>query len=173
MSIVRRARRVFGVIGDAQPAAEVDDADVEDREAGRRRALFLRFRRLVEAEYRSHWPVARYAAEMAMSPARLNRLCKAVAGKPAGELVLDRLALEARRHLTYSAAGAAQIAYDLGFEDPAYFSRFFKRRCGLSPMRFRAAQQAAAVAGAHAPPLAPERMIADLKPEQELPEDMP
>ena len=71
-------------------------------------------------------------APAAMSVADLMAACE-LAYRWELKDVLDRLALEARRHLTYSAAGAAQIAYDLGFEDPAYFSRFFKRRCPSAP----------------------------------------
>ena len=80
--------------------------------------------------------------ELALSQARLNRLCKSFAGKGAGELIQDRLALEAQRHLIYTSASASMIAYELGFQDPAYFSRFFKRRTGMAPRRFREAKMA-------------------------------
>ena len=51
--------------------------------------------------------------------------------------MLDRLLREAMRALTFTAAGVAQVADDLGFADPAYFSRFFKARAGVEPSRFR------------------------------------
>ena len=112
-------------------------------ERGQRRELFARFRQLVEDRYREHWPVSAYADALALSQARLNRLCKSLAGKGAGELIQERLCLEAERHLIYTSASVATIAYELGFQDPAYFSRFFKRRTGLAPGRFRAARMAA------------------------------
>ena len=109
---------------------------------GRRRELYTRFCQLVEDHYREHWPVTAYADELSLSQSRLNRLCQSFAGKGANKLIQDRLALEAQRHLIYTSATVAMIAYELGFQDPAYFSRFFKRRTGLAPGRFRAAKMA-------------------------------
>jgi AraC family transcriptional activator of pobA len=102
-------------------------------------ALFTRFMVLVEAHHREHWPVARYADELGLSPERLNRLTRAETGKAALELVHARLVREACRGLTYIAAPISKLAYELGFEDPAYFCRFFKRRTGRNPRDYRRA----------------------------------
>ncbi|WP_142846232.1 helix-turn-helix domain-containing protein [Telmatospirillum sp. J64-1] len=99
--------------------------------------LFSRFKILVEAHYQHHWPVARYARELGVTESRLNRLCKALAGRSAFKVIQDRLLLEARRKLTYIAAPVSLLAYELGFEDPAYFSRFFKKHTGLTPAEYR------------------------------------
>ena len=72
-----------------------------------------------------------------MSESRLNRLCRAAAGKSALEVVQDRLTLEARRRLIHVAGPVSSLAYELGFDDPAYFWRFFKRRTGMTPREFR------------------------------------
>jgi len=96
-----------------------------------------RFRRLIEAHCLDHWPVSRYAAELALSESSLNRLSLNLAGGTAFELVQQRLALEARRRLTYVAGPVAMIAAELGFKDPAYFCRFFRKHTGLSPTAFR------------------------------------
>ena len=77
-----------------------------------------------------------------MSTPRLNRLVRTERGVSALELVHERLTREACRRLIYIAAPAARLASELGFEDPAYFSRFFKRRTGLSPQSYRAAHVA-------------------------------
>lgn len=53
-------------------------------------------------------------------------------------LIHLRMIVEAKRQLRYTAMPVAQIAYFLGFEDPAYFTRFFRQRSGLSPKAFRA-----------------------------------
>lgn len=92
---------------------------------------------LIEKHYREHLPATQYAEMLHTSLMGLNRACSAVSGKSVGELLQDRLILEAQRFLIYTAAPASLIAYDLGFKDPAYFSRFFKRRVGLSPGAFR------------------------------------
>lgn len=102
-----------------------------------RAELFHRFGRLVEQHFAEHWPVSRYAAGLGMTESRLNRLCQASAGKSAFEVTQDRLLLEARRKLTYIEAPVSQLAYELGFVDPAYFCRFFKRHTGMAPSAYR------------------------------------
>jgi AraC family transcriptional activator of pobA len=99
--------------------------------------LFARFQALVEAHFIEHWTVPRYAGLLNITESRLNRLCLALNGKSAFDLVQDRLALEARRKLIYIAAPVSQLAYELGFADPAYFCRFFKKRTGVAPSAFR------------------------------------
>jgi AraC family transcriptional activator of pobA len=102
----------------------------------RRQETFGRFRELVEAHYLEHWPVAAYAEALGVTESALNRLCRTLSGLSAFDLVQGRLVLEARRKLVYIAMPVANIAYELGFQDPAYFSRFFKRHTGLSPAAF-------------------------------------
>lgn len=116
---------------------DMEAPDSTETGADKGRDAFARFRQLIEDHYRDHWPVAAYAGALAMSPDRLNRLCRAAAGKSAFDLVQDRLLLEASRDLIYTSATAAMIAYELGFQDPAYFARFFKRRAGMTPGAFR------------------------------------
>lgn len=101
--------------------------------------LFSRFRDEVERRYKEQWQLAHYAEALRVTPTRLNRLCLKLAGKSAFDLTQDRLMLEACRKLTYLPASIASIAYELGFQDPAYFSRLFKKRMGLSPREFRRA----------------------------------
>lgn len=99
--------------------------------------LHRRFRRLVEAYLREGWPVARFAASLGVSPDRLHAACtEAVRRSPQG-ILHDRLMLEAKRSLIYTTLPVSKIAFDLGFNDPAYFSRFFAARAGLSPAAFR------------------------------------
>ena len=62
------------------------------------------------------------------------------------ELVHQRLLIEAERQLRYTAMSIAKIAYYLGFEDPAYFTRFFSARVRVSPRTFRAADKATSAA---------------------------
>ena len=98
---------------------------------------FTRFQALIELHYSDHWPISRYARIIGMSEGRLNRLCRAQREHSAFELLQQRLLREARRRLAYIGMSVAQVARELGFRDPAYFCRFFKRHTGLSPSRFR------------------------------------
>jgi AraC family transcriptional activator of pobA len=123
---------------------QVDLQEVRARTRGGRHETYTRFRRLVEERYAEHWDIAAYARALALTPATLHRLCRQFAGKGALELVQERLVVAARRHLIYTDASVETIAYGLGFQDPAYFSRFFKRHTDLAPGRFRQARQAGA-----------------------------
>jgi len=106
-------------------------------------ALYSRYLMLVERHFLEHWPLTRYAEALGLSTQRLNRLARTEVGAPALEIVHERLTREACRRLFYIAAPAEKLALELGFDDPAYFSRFFKRRTGLSPRRWRQAHRAA------------------------------
>jgi AraC family transcriptional activator of pobA len=101
-------------------------------------ALYTRFRAAVEQRYKEQWQVGRYAEALRITATRLNRLCLRIAGSSAFEIAQERLLLEACRQLTYLPASITTIAYELGFQDPAYFSRLFKKRFGVSPSDYRA-----------------------------------
>lgn len=99
--------------------------------------LVLRYRELVERDAHRRHRVADYARELAVSPGHLNALCKQQLGRSAKDVIQDRLEVEARRALLYSSESAARVGYALGFADPSYFTRFFRRVTGRSPTRFR------------------------------------
>jgi len=107
---------------------------VDERASG----LMERFRELVEAHFAEHWPVERYAEALNLTESRLNRMSQKGFGQSAFALTQDRLLLEARRKLIYTSTPVSQLAYELGFSDPAYFCRFFKKQAGLAPSAFRA-----------------------------------
>jgi AraC family transcriptional regulator, transcriptional activator of pobA len=100
-------------------------------------ARLRRFRQMIETQYLNHRPVSHYARQLSVSETTLNRLCRALAGTTAFDLIQRRLGLEARRRLVYAASSVNAIAAELGFKDPAYFSRFFRRHSGISPNEFR------------------------------------
>ncbi|MES2260040.1 MAG: helix-turn-helix domain-containing protein [Pseudomonadota bacterium] len=99
--------------------------------------LFSRFRAEVELHYKEQWQVGQYAEALRVTPTRLNRLCVKLSGKSAFDITQDRLMLEACRKLTYAPSNIASIGYELGFQDPAYFSRLFKKHMGVTPKQFR------------------------------------
>lgn len=96
-----------------------------------------RFRQLVEIHYRSHRDLAFYAAALGTTPRTLSRLTAARLGCSPMDVVHRRLAREAHRLLRYTNATAAQVAGELGFEDPSYFSRFYLRLTGRRPAQDR------------------------------------
>lgn len=83
------------------------DLAVDPAQCGHR-ALFTRFVVLVEDHFTEHWPVARYAHQLGLSPERLNRLARAESGRSALAMVHERLAREACRRLIYVAAPISQ-----------------------------------------------------------------
>lgn len=99
--------------------------------------LLARFEALLDQHLTDHWSVADYAAALAVSAPHLSRLARAATGRPASGLIEDRLIREARRHLVFTDLPVSRIAYALGFEDPAYFTRVFTRATGTSPRAFR------------------------------------
>lgn len=100
--------------------------------------LFRRFEALLEQHHLERWTVADYANVLAITPTHLNRVTRAATGDTASHLILNRLVREARRNLVYTNLPVSTIAYALGFEDPAYFSRVYAAATGLSPRAFRA-----------------------------------
>lgn len=101
------------------------------------RQLRQRFEALVGQRYLDHWRVADYARELAVTPGHLSRVMRQATGLSALHSIESRVIREARRHLAYSNLTVSEIAYALGFSDPAYFSRVFSRATGASPRVFR------------------------------------
>lgn len=99
--------------------------------------LFRRFEALLEQHHLARWSVADYADALSVTPTHLNRITRAATGDTASHLILNRLIREARRNLVYTNLPVSTIAYALGFEDPAYFSRVYASATGLSPSAFR------------------------------------
>ncbi|HEX7885333.1 MAG TPA: helix-turn-helix domain-containing protein [Phenylobacterium sp.] len=107
------------------------------RVIGPHAALVARFRELVEGHYRSDMKVEDYAGALGAHPKRLRAACLSVAGTTPLGMLQDRRLIEAKRLLLYSNMTVAEAGYYLGFQDPAYFTRFFTKACRTSPRRFR------------------------------------
>ena len=74
---------------------------------------------------------------MYITPNHLNSLCKEFLGHSAGEIIRDRVILEAKRLLVIKDYSVSEIAYDLNFNDNSYFTKFFKKAVGITPEEFR------------------------------------
>lgn len=95
------------------------------------------FRLLVEKQFRQSRRVADYASQIGISHTHLNRICRRLLGASAQQVIERRVALEARRQLQFSALSIKQIGAELGYDDPAYFTRIVTRLLGMSPSAFR------------------------------------
>lgn len=100
-------------------------------------SLQRRFEALVEEHARAHLGVADYADLLGVTPTHLSRVMRKATGKAALATIEGYMIREARRNLAFSNLSISEIAYHLGYEDPAYFSRVFKRATGRSPRAFR------------------------------------
>lgn len=99
--------------------------------------FFRDFSRLVEIHFREKHGLADYADLLAMAPKTLNKkLAKLNISHP-NDLIKDRIILEAKRLLTYTGMSIKEIAYHLGYDDPAYFNRLFTNKCQCPPATFR------------------------------------
>ncbi|WP_298015780.1 helix-turn-helix domain-containing protein [uncultured Castellaniella sp.] len=96
-----------------------------------------RYAQMIETHFSRQHQVGWYARRLGVTAAHLNIIVQTLAGKTALRLIHERLLLEARRELVYTVRPISAIADSLGFADPAYFTRFFKRLAGLSPKDFR------------------------------------
>lgn len=99
--------------------------------------LVKKFFSYVENKFITHKKVTEYAEQLAVTPNYLNEIVKRVSGFPASHHIQQRIVLEAKRHATYSDSSMKEIAYNLGFDDIAHFSKFFKNVSGQSFTDFK------------------------------------
>jgi AraC family transcriptional activator of pobA len=92
---------------------------------------------LVERHFASPQPLDFYAGQLGVTPDHLSRSCRLVSRKSALQMLQDRRMLEARRLLAYTPMPVVEVAVQIGFDDPAYFSRSFRREVGQSPSEYR------------------------------------
>lgn len=98
---------------------------------------FKQLKQLIEDNFAQESQISFYADKLNLTAHRANEICKQVTKKALGEVIRDRILLEAKRLLLHSVYPIGQICDDLGFKDFSYFSRQFKRRTGLTPVEFR------------------------------------
>ena len=99
--------------------------------------LFKDFSLLVEHHFKSIHSVTKYAQRLGLSPKSLAKHFQKVGVDTPSNVVKNRIVLEAKRQLLYSDKSVKQIAFDLGFNDAAYFTRFFTKLVSKSPLQFK------------------------------------
>lgn len=103
--------------------------------------LFKDFSLLVEQNFKKLHTVTDYAARLGISPKSLTKHFQKLSTHTPSNFIKNRIILEAKRQLIYSTDSIKQISFDLGFNDPAYFSRFFTKATSNSPIQFRKQQK--------------------------------
>lgn len=98
--------------------------------------ILLKFKKLVEQHYTDQKKLDFYAAEVATSKRNLNEITNTYLGKSASQILKERIVLEAKRLLYSGGLSIKEVAYELGYDDPAYFTRFFHKNTGTTPSEF-------------------------------------
>ena len=102
---------------------------------------FIEFKLVVETHLSEQPSVNAIAEKLALSTNSLYRIVKEYSGVSPKDFFINRLMIEAQRKLHYSSLSVKELAYELGFNDPAYFSRLFKKYTGKSVSEFLDTQQ--------------------------------
>ncbi|MEZ4809268.1 MAG: AraC family transcriptional regulator [Allomuricauda sp.] len=100
-------------------------------------ALFLRFLEFVRNNFAHNYPLKEIAHRLHTTELKLNELAKKHAGKTAQNVIYGLVISEAQRKLQYEEKSIKEVAFDLGFQDPYYFSKFFKNHTAMSPTEFQ------------------------------------
>ena len=110
------------------------------KEESPNRALhyFREFQKAIERSAPFEKKISQFAQELKITQVHLNRICQAVKGKTAQQIVQAHTIRKAHNYLLYTSLSVAEIAYGLQFIDPGYFTRFFRKQTGLSPGAYRA-----------------------------------
>lgn len=103
------------------------------------RQMVRNFKNLVESNFRSWHQVKDYAEALAVTPNYLNDVIKSAINQSAKDYIQQRLMLEAKRMSLFTSKSFKEIGYDLGFDDPSHFSKFFKLQAGQSLQEFKEA----------------------------------
>ncbi|RKE78757.1 helix-turn-helix domain-containing protein [Chryseobacterium sp. AG363] len=99
--------------------------------------IFRDFSRHLEIHFREKHNVADYAELLHIAPKTLTHKFKNLKLESPNQFIINRILLEAKRLLFYTDKPVKEIAYDLGYEDPAYFNRLFTNKTGSTPVNFK------------------------------------
>lgn len=100
-------------------------------------SLFRQFKMAVEQHYKTEHSVQSYAELLHTQTRTLNTVAQKYGNKSASETIQERIVLEAQRSLHHESKSVKEIGFSLGFDDPAYFTRFFKKHTGTTPQDFK------------------------------------
>lgn len=131
-SIVNLRSRLIAQLVSREAEAKFEDMIIYDANP-----LLYKFLNLIDVHFSAQKSVAFYATQLNISANYLNILCRKHLHVPATYLIHNRVILEAKRLVHATDKSLKEISFELGFNDPAYFSNFFKAQTGVSPRQFR------------------------------------
>lgn len=102
-----------------------------------KRGLLIKFINLIEENYKDSYSISQYADLLHVSTRTLSNITQAVLHKNPSQIIQERILLEAKRLLLYSEMTTREIGFCLGFSDPSYFVKFFKKHCNQTPNQFK------------------------------------
>ena len=111
--------------------------NIPSHQHSRGNIIVKRFYQLVEENYQKNISINDYAAELAITPNHLSQIIKSLTGKTASDILQSKQILEIKRLLIHTTLGVSEIAHQLNFADQSYFTKFFKRNTGITPLHFR------------------------------------
>jgi AraC-like DNA-binding protein len=112
----------------------------EEKTKGEAGSSYLKSRKLlklIDENFKDKKSPAEYADMMNMSIRHLNRICQEALNSSTGDLIFERIVLEAKRLLIHNDLTISQVAEQLGYEDYSYFIRIFRKKAGVSPKEFQ------------------------------------
>ena len=109
------------------------EADAADRSS----AIAAQFKSLLRKHYRQQKSPSWYAGQLNLSASYLNECIKSATGSTVSNWIQKEIVLEGKRLLAFTKNSTKEIAYDLGYNDPAYFNRLFLKLTGTRPAAFR------------------------------------
>ena len=103
----------------------------------KQQTLVFKFKNLVNNLFITSKQVSDYAGKLFVSSHTLNKIVKDLTGKTAKEIINEKVILESKRMLLYTSNDIAQIAFNIGFDEPTHFIRFFKTHTLQTPKEYR------------------------------------
>lgn len=107
---------------------------------GKGHIVVKKFFQLVEENYQNNLSVTEYADNLAITPNHLTQTVNQLTGKTSSQIIKSKQVLEIKRLLVHTNLSVTEIANRLNFSDQSYFTKFFKRESGISPLQYRTKQ---------------------------------
>ncbi len=113
------------------------ETSIENKLSLHKSEITKNFKKLVEHHFKDNKSVSSYALLLNITPGHLNDTIQKDTGKSASEIIFERLILESKRLLYHSPLSVKEIAFELNYDDPSHFTRFFKNQTNATPEQFR------------------------------------